>query len=221
MLDSSDKAPNKNMPIRGLLDRQAQEGEEKTWTGVVLEKADELYDAINTDSLTGLSNLSGLERGLRAIAEAGKGNYSRVAIVFIDLDKFKGINDMYGYNAGDETLKKVADTLKRLFKRKDDILSETSRWGGDEFVLAIPYEDTNDGEDRRTSQDVVNDIELAISTRLNDALSSEELPDYMVGMTATVGASVHNMEELKGDLNDLLQSSKDKVQTRKKERPSR
>ena len=184
----------------------------------ILDAADKLHDGINTDHLTGLSNLAGLELGLRTIVEKRIDEHSRVAIVFIDLDKFKDINDTFGYNAGDEALTKFADMLRDLFKRKEDLLSVVSRWGGDEFVLCIPYDEIHSGKDRRTQADVSSVVEQSIRDRLNIALQSGELPDFMVGMTATVGAEIFDSQDLKGDLGDFLQKAKDKVQDRKRDR---
>jgi diguanylate cyclase (GGDEF)-like protein len=76
-----------------------------------------------TDHLTGLSNR-------RAIMTLREG----FSVIFIDLDDFKEINDSFGYNAGDEILKRFSEILKGL-SRSDDIFI---RWGGDEFVLILP-----------------------------------------------------------------------------------
>ncbi len=75
------------------------------------------------DYLTGLRN----RRALKTFKEG-------FSMIFIDLDNFKNINDSFGYEAGDELLKKFSEILKNL-SRSDDIFV---RWGGDEFVLILP-----------------------------------------------------------------------------------
>ncbi|MDT7517041.1 putative bifunctional diguanylate cyclase/phosphodiesterase [Rhodoferax mekongensis] len=85
------------------------------------------------DLLTGLPNRSlGRERIERAIALAERQGTS-VAVMFVDLDYFKSINDTLGHAAGDEFLKQVAHRLSSTLRQSDIV----SRHGGDEFVLAL------------------------------------------------------------------------------------
>lgn len=60
-------------------------------------------------------------------------NVQKVGVLFLDMDNFKSINDLYGHNAGDELLKEVASTLQTCLRESDLIC----RWGGDEFVIAL------------------------------------------------------------------------------------
>ena len=60
-------------------------------------------------------------------------NVQKVGVLFLDMDNFKSINDLYGHNAGDELLKEVANTLQTCLRESDLIC----RWGGDEFVIAL------------------------------------------------------------------------------------
>jgi diguanylate cyclase (GGDEF)-like protein len=57
----------------------------------------------------------------------------KVYVIFLDLDNFKVINDIFGHKKGDETLKKVAEILKNNFRKYDIV----SRFGGDEFVAVL------------------------------------------------------------------------------------
>ena len=85
------------------------------------------------DSLTGLYNRNALFSFLeKEIAKVERGE-NKLLIIFLDLDNFKRVNDIYGHKRGDEVLKNVAQILKEHF-RKYDILA---RFGGDEFILAI------------------------------------------------------------------------------------
>jgi diguanylate cyclase (GGDEF)-like protein len=86
------------------------------------------------DALTGLANRSLLnDRIQQAISLAARTN-DQVAVLFIDLDNFKHINDTLGHDAGDDVLKRVAQRMGQL-RRKSDTLC---RLGGDEFVLLLP-----------------------------------------------------------------------------------
>ncbi len=86
------------------------------------------------DDLTGLANRRLFHDLLKQdISRAGR-NRKKTAILFLDLDNFKQINDRYGHQAGDQLLIELAVSLRRRL-RESDILC---RWGGDEFVIALP-----------------------------------------------------------------------------------
>ena len=89
--------------------------------------------AATHDPLTGLANrLLLTERVNRALA-AAKSEGRRIAMLFIDLDRFKNINDTLGHEAGDRLLQNVANRLARCVRRSDTV----ARQGGDEFVVLI------------------------------------------------------------------------------------
>ncbi|MDY6944945.1 MAG: EAL domain-containing protein [Pseudomonadota bacterium] len=87
----------------------------------------------NYDTLTGLANRSllqdRLEHGIRSAATFG----TRLAVVFVDLDRFKFINDGLGHHVGDELLRVMAERLRSTVREGDTV----ARLGGDEFVLLI------------------------------------------------------------------------------------
>jgi diguanylate cyclase (GGDEF)-like protein len=86
------------------------------------------------DPLTELPNrILFMDRALNAFAHA-KRSSSKVAIVFIDLDRFKLINDSFGHNSGDEVLRGVARRLREQIREVDTV----ARIGGDEFTLIMP-----------------------------------------------------------------------------------
>ena len=87
----------------------------------------------NHDTLTGLANRARfLERLHEAVINADRDN-SRVAVVLLDLDHFKTINDSLGHHAGDELLKMVAQRLSKCVRETDTV----ARLGGDEFVVIL------------------------------------------------------------------------------------
>ena len=85
------------------------------------------------DILTGLPNRALLQDRLRESTMRAKRNQGRAALLFIDLDKFKCINDTHGHDAGDEVLVVVAQRLLRAVRDTDFV----TRQGGDEFIVVL------------------------------------------------------------------------------------
>lgn len=86
------------------------------------------------DPLTGLLNRRGALRRLRAAMHQGGRWDNGVAAAFLDLDRFKSVNDRFGHEEGDRCLVKVAEALRRAL-RSDDVIA---RLGGDEFLALFP-----------------------------------------------------------------------------------
>lgn len=86
------------------------------------------------DALTGLSNRHRMEKRLTAILTAYKAAKRSCALMMLDLDRFKQVNDTLGHPAGDELLKQVAQRLKTIVGETGEI----GRLGGDEFLIILP-----------------------------------------------------------------------------------
>ncbi len=103
------------------------------WEAEAARHADILKNLITHDPLTGLLNRKGLSTVLRrALARAEREGWL-LAVGFLDIDDFKGINDRYGHAAGDTVLRTLARRLERALRGTDHV----ARLGGDEFVLLI------------------------------------------------------------------------------------
>ena len=102
---------------------------------MTLEEAQrQMQVAATTDSLTGLANRRGLEERAIAIIGAGQRLQRPMAVLIVDIDHFKSINDRYGHSCGDMVLKQFAERLPKAIKRRQDVLA---RWGGEEFVAVL------------------------------------------------------------------------------------
>ncbi|MDZ5473204.1 EAL domain-containing protein [Bacillus sp. 31A1R] len=95
---------------------------------------DQLRKLAHFDALTGVANRYSLNKRLNSLIETAAKYNQQLAILFLDLDRFKQINDTLGHSYGDLLLKKVSERLKNLIKNKDMI----ARLGGDEFVIVLP-----------------------------------------------------------------------------------
>ncbi len=131
---------------------------------------EELEQRATVDALTKCENRASILSHLAQFAEVG----SPVAVVFVDLDGFKDVNDCYGHAAGDALLVAVADRL-RACTRKDDRIG---RLGGDEFLVVCPYTLT------RTEVDSVVD---RIRTQVTAPIA---LGDRSIVIDASIGAAL-------------------------------
>jgi len=98
-----------------------------------------LYQA-NYDLLTGLPNRALLADRLRHALHAARRNRTLTAVAFLDLDRFKTVNDLYGHGTGDRLLEQVADRLQAVVRESDTV----ARFGGDEFVIVLEELSTGD-----------------------------------------------------------------------------
>ena len=142
------------------------------------------------DQLTALPNRSFCERQLdRALVQA-EHSQRMVALMFLDLDQFKWINDSLGHRAGDELLKQVASRLLDSVRRRDNIarfadeyeVQMVSRWGGDEFTIILPDVDS------------VADVRK-VAERIFEKLSRPfRLDGHELYSTASMGIAIYPMD---------------------------
>jgi len=95
----------------------------------------QIWRQANFDALTGLPNRNLFHQRLSQAIQAAKQDSHIVALMFIDLDKFKGVNDTLGHDAGDELLKAATRRISSCVEKNDTI----ARMGGDEFTVILPH----------------------------------------------------------------------------------
>ena len=106
-----------------------------------LARERELYRRANFDALTGLPNRQLLQERLAEYLAARKDDSSRGALLYVDLDRFKEINDVFGHSIGDVVLRQVADRIESELADDDSFVA---RIGGDEFVVVLPDSGTHE-----------------------------------------------------------------------------
>lgn len=136
---------------------------------------EQLRYAATHDHLTGVFDRGGFwERANRVLGHAGRG-HGKLAVLFMDLDRFKEVNDTHGHQAGDQALRRIAARIRARL-RADDLVA---RWGGDEFVALLPS--------LRTLEDA-----LSLTAELHKAVAEPiELADGgSVTLTMSVGLAL-------------------------------
>lgn len=148
-----DLAGSLSTMTRRLLDANSELEQRVAERTADLERAnEELTRLARHDPMTGLLNRRGFTERLRSALSHAERRRSPLAMVIVDADHFKRINDTFGHDAGDETLKRIAEAL-RVRLRESDVVA---RLGGEEFVLLLP--DTSPESARLVADDIVATI---------------------------------------------------------------
>ncbi len=147
---------------------------------------DELELRAETDDLTGLLKRVPFEHRLVAALAQSQRHGTRVAVLFMDLDLFKDVNDSLGHEAGDTVLNQVAARIREAVRSWDVV----ARHGGDEFVLFLP-----DIKER-------SEIEHVTSRLLMAMRQPYDVDGEMVSVGATIGVAVYPDDGL--DVKSLL-----------------
>ena len=165
---------------------------------LLLERADSEHQASH-DVLTGLPNrLLYMDRLERAIAHAER-NDSPVGVLYIDLDRFKDVNDTFGHDAGDQLLRETARRLESCARHEDTV----ARLAGDEFAILLPHLAAAD------------DVSL-VADRVLDALREPIMVgEHAVHSGGSIGAAVFPHD---GTTPGVLLSAADAAMYRAKDR---
>src|SRR5438105_12668941 len=127
------------------------------------------------DALTGLPNRPlFMDRLIMSVAQASRSN-QKLAVFFLDLDRFKDINDSLGHSTGDGLLKAVAERIHRCIREGDTV----ARLGGDEFTLLIPRIDHVE-DAAKIAQKIIETLKIPFS-----------ILDHELFVTTSVGISVY------------------------------
>jgi diguanylate cyclase (GGDEF)-like protein len=157
----------------------------------ILRLKDGMDRLASTDDLTGLHNrrafLASAERALASARRKGED----LALLILDLDDFKGVNDTYGHPVGDLVLIGVAEILARSVRRQVDVVG---RVGGEEFAVLLP------GHDQDSARWVAEDIRTAIAAARVRTPAGEIVATASVGCASiasgdSVSTALHRADE--------------------------
>lgn len=174
--------------------------ERKRTEALVREQADNLYYLAHYDMLTDLANRVLLTDELRQAIRSAEHSQTKFALFFIDIDKFKQINDNYGHAIGDKVLKKIAHKLKLLVSNEDTI----ARFGGDEFIILmkdIAEVETMKAQIEQTLSCILYIDALALEISASVGVSI--YPDDAMTLDRLLIDADHKMYAAKNDTEDL------------------
>jgi len=136
----------------------------------------------DTDQLTNISNRRSLDRYLRHTYERATVDQRSLAVLLIDVDHFKPINDTYGHQVGDDCLKVVAARIQANARWPADMVA---RYGGEEFCVVIPAAD--------------RDQAIAAGERIRESIVSEPVPTRSGALRLTVSVGLYAAIPREGD----------------------
>ena len=142
------------------------------------------------DALTELPNRSLLkDRAIKALQNASRNQNNKVAMIFLDLDHFKLINDTLGHGTGDKLLIYVSNLLREQVRKSDTV----ARIGGDEFILLLPNIKS------------IEDVENIAKKILKAFQGQHNIEDHQLYITTSIGASIY--PDTSKDMDELIKNA--------------
>jgi diguanylate cyclase (GGDEF)-like protein len=143
---------------------------------LLMDKMSHISKVATYDMLTGLLNRNHLTQRIEDEMARTARTRDPFSIIFLDIDNFKGLNDLFGHELGDRVLKQVAALLKENIRRNDIV----GRWGGEEFLVCLPHTGC--------------DAAAVVAEKLRQAIASD---DFEIGksVTCSFGVACHSEDE--------------------------
>jgi len=148
-----------------------------------------LRELSSTDGLTGLFNRRYFNEIIEKELNRAKRENSNISLIFIDIDCFKQFNDTYGHQAGDDTLKKVSNTLRKIVCRPSDL---AARYGGEELVALLP--NTNSVDAFNLAEKIRIEIQKLSIPHAESITNNSDYVSISIGI-ATLGFNAYPYNE--------------------------
>jgi diguanylate cyclase (GGDEF)-like protein len=175
--------------------RVAEQTAELQQTVKLLESANAQLEALSLeDDLTGIANRRSFERALADEWNRARRHEQPLALVLLDLDHFKDLNDRCGHPAGDDCLRRVGAFLAQSIKRSGEVVA---RYGGEEFAILLPG--------------VEADIAIRVADTLRDGIEHLNIPYSPGGRRMTASCGVAAMTPRADASSDNLVASADRA----------
>lgn len=182
MLDEIEIRDIKVKKANKLLKKDVKDKERK-----LIDSYEQLEYAAYHDALTDLPNIRLIKKCLNELIDAHKKEHKKMAVLFIDIDDFKKINDQYGHDVGDMLLKEIARRFNNILRESDCLLKQNNtnkiksiaRQGGDEFIIVL--------SDIKTK----NDIESVCKRLHNDINNINYIDKKRINVTISIGVSIY------------------------------
>jgi diguanylate cyclase (GGDEF)-like protein len=162
---------------------------------LALRRYADLEDLAYRDELTELPNRRGSVRQLEVLISRARRHGHQLALLLVDADRFKAVNDRHGHGAGDIVLREIAYRLRERVRREDLV----GRWGGEEMVVALP--------------ETTADAAVAVAESLRRAIGGRPIAAGDAELTVTVSIGVagwtgESLEELVARADAALYAAK-------------
>ena len=155
-------------------------------------RAEKLEHKLEFDDLTGVHTRAFLFATLEEAFSSARNQQTPIALLFVDLDDFKQLNDRHGHGIGDQALKFAANLLKEATSENGIV----ARVGGEEFIVLL----LNTGYDKASTvcENIVDDFK-------NTSMQIEG--NTSIRMTASIGLSIHSGDSINNDMHTLIESA--------------
>ena len=187
---------------RGIVLEHNEQGDPLWVVGIIQDITDKIINQKKIESLafydvlTQLPNRALLQDRMTQVVENFKRSQVHGAVLFLDLDRFKQLNDTYGHQAGDSLLIEVAQRIQSVLRIEDTV----SRFGGDEFVVLIRTLNSDLLKASKLAENIANNIRETINAPYSLCINGKTI-HYSI--SASIGIALIDSVDL--DADELLQ----------------
>jgi diguanylate cyclase (GGDEF)-like protein len=161
-----------------------------------------LHEFATRDGLTGLLNRGAFESAQSQLWSVAARSSRSLAVVMLDIDHFKGFNDRYGHQAGDQCLRLVAQAVRRAAGREADLVG---RYGGEELIVLLP--DSEYEQARHVADSIVSSVHALSIPHSNS--STAAIVTVSIGVAVVRSAAVETFESAVRRADTALYAAKE------------